>query len=181
MMALYLGCEVLLVVYYRTLAEFDHVKSGVSPQFAGNFGLFWGVIALVLIVYFLATAIKFYLLSTSILKSTTSLHYRMLEAIARAPISFFEQTPSGTLTNKFSNDIGVLDSSIVYTAKDMLAVPVVLLVAFFNLSQINMGILVPGAVIVALMILFFRYGRSVILACKQLELQSKSPIFNFLS
>lgn len=74
MIALYLGCEVLLVVYYRTLAEFDHVKSGVSPQFAGNFGLFWGVIALVLVVYFLATAIKFYLLSTSILKSTTSLH-----------------------------------------------------------------------------------------------------------
>jgi ABC-type multidrug transport system fused ATPase/permease subunit len=31
----------------------------------------------------------------------------------RSPASFFDSTPSGILINKFSNDLGVIDSSLI--------------------------------------------------------------------
>lgn len=37
----------------------------------------------------------------------------MINAIVRSPGSFFDTTPSGILTNKFSNDLGVIDNGLI--------------------------------------------------------------------
>jgi len=36
----------------------------------------------------------------------------MMFGIVRSPGSFFDNTPSGVLINKFSNDLGILDNTL---------------------------------------------------------------------
>ena len=44
----------------------------------------------------------------------------MILGIVRSPGHFFDQTPSGVLINKFSNDLGVLDNSLSQAFVDVL-------------------------------------------------------------
>ncbi len=55
----------------------------------------------------------------------------------------------------------------------------ILLVAFANLCQINMSMIFLVVVISVIGVLFFMYSRPVITKCKELELQTKSFIFQF--
>lgn len=42
------------------------------------------------------------------------MHNIMLEALMRAPLSFFEVTPIGRILSRFSKDVDVLDSSLPF-------------------------------------------------------------------
>ena len=42
----------------------------------------------------------------------------MIEAIVRCPGKFFDTTPSGILVNKFSNDLGILDNTMIFGLVD---------------------------------------------------------------
>ena len=44
----------------------------------------------------------------------------MIQAIVRSPSKFFDKTPSGTLINKFSNDLGIIDNTMVFGLIDAL-------------------------------------------------------------
>lgn len=44
----------------------------------------------------------------------------MVNGIVRSPGSFFDVTPSGTLINKFSNDLSILDNALPLALVDTL-------------------------------------------------------------
>jgi len=44
----------------------------------------------------------------------------MINGIVRSPCDFFDSTPSGRLTNKFSNDLGILDNTLAFAMCDLL-------------------------------------------------------------
>lgn len=54
-----------------------------------------------------------------------------------------------------------------------------ILVAVINVCYINWYFIFPGVFIVVMIILLFRYAREVIEKSKQLDLQKKSPIFQY--
>ncbi len=64
-------------------------------------------------MYLVTMWIKYICLNFCILNSSESIHESMIRAIMRSPASFFDSTPSGILINKFSNDLGVIDSSLI--------------------------------------------------------------------
>lgn len=103
----------------------------------------------------------------------------MIEGIVRSPGSFFDSTPSGVLINKFSNDLGVIDKNLIFSLIDTLEGPSIIIVAIINICQINIYFLIPASIIFIISLLFFKYARPVISACKQLDLQNKNPIFHF--
>jgi ATP-binding cassette subfamily C (CFTR/MRP) protein 4 len=43
----------------------------------------------------------------------------MIHGLVRCPSSYFDVTPTGRLVNKFSNDLGILDNTLVFVLVDM--------------------------------------------------------------
>jgi len=105
----------------------------------------------------------------------------MINAIVRSPGSFFDKTPSGMLTNKFSNDLGIIDNILILAMIDGFIGPITLLTAIVNICQIDVFILIPASVVLILALALFFYSRPVIIGAKQLDLQNKSPIYHFFS
>ncbi|KAL7746446.1 Transporter of the ATP-binding cassette (ABC) [Sorochytrium milnesiophthora] len=47
------------------------------------------------------------------IRGAVNLHNRMLSRVLAAPIAFFDKTPVGRLTNRFSSDIGSVDEDVI--------------------------------------------------------------------
>jgi ATP-binding cassette subfamily C (CFTR/MRP) protein 4 len=105
----------------------------------------------------------------------------MINGIVRSPASFFDSTPSGVLTNKFSNDLGVIDNSLIVGLIDGIDGPIAIISAIINMCLIDVYLIAPTIIIAIIAIIFFIYARTAIISCKQLDLQNKNPIFHFFS
>ena len=95
--------------------------------------------------------------------------------------SYFDVVPTGQLTNKFSNDLGIMDSSLAFTIIDVVEGPITTLVMLINIVEIDTFFLIPGAVNVIFLILYFLFCNRIIISAKQLDLRTKSPVFSTVS
>lgn len=71
-------------------------------------------------MFFIVLVIKYYCLAVTLLNASEANHLNMIKAIVRCPGKFFDTTPSGTLVNKFSNDIGIIDNVLFFGMIDAL-------------------------------------------------------------
>ena len=105
----------------------------------------------------------------------------MIDSIIRCPGRFFDIHPSGILINKFSTDLGIIDNNLIFGLYEAVEGPFMIVVALINLCEINLFFIIPTVIIAAIVVVFFLYSKPAILACKQLDLQNKSPIYHFQS
>lgn len=82
---------------------------------------------------FVSQVVKYFMISSVILLANTSLHEKMLEIVVRSPGSYYDTTPSGVVLNKFSNDLGVADNSLLLSFIELLEGPSIFIVAILNL------------------------------------------------
>lgn len=146
-------------IYFRLLAEFEDLKRGTSLHFEGNFTRFWTVLSIALIIALLLQITKLFMINISILLSNTSAHEKMMESVVRSPSSYFDRTPSGHVLSKFSNDLGVADSSLILCFIDVLEGPSIYLIALLNFWQISWILLLPLLFFSAAAAAFFVYSR----------------------
>lgn len=53
------------------------------------------------------------------IRGSRNLHQSMVEKVLRAPVNlFFDVTPTGTIMNRFSKDLQVLDNNIAFSIGD---------------------------------------------------------------
>uniref|UniRef100_A0A8C7QTM5 Multidrug resistance-associated protein 4 n=1 Tax=Oncorhynchus mykiss TaxID=8022 RepID=A0A8C7QTM5_ONCMY len=116
-----------------------------------------------------------------LVKAAQSLHNRMFNSILRTPVRFFDINPIGRILNRFSKDIGQLDSMLPNTFVD------------FSQSILqNIGVVVVAAAVmpwilipvVPLLIIFLflrRYFLQTSRDVKRLESTTQSPVFSHLS
>ena len=64
---------------------------------------------LITVVYFLTALLRNYVMGTVTLVQTKKLHNKMLFALMRTPLSFFDSNPVGRILNRFSKDISIGD------------------------------------------------------------------------
>jgi ABC-type multidrug transport system fused ATPase/permease subunit len=110
--------EGINTIYMRFLAEYDNQRNGTYLLFNKDMGLYWGILGLLQFCYFVIQTLKYFTLNICILLSNEKIHEDMINGLVRSPSNFFDITPSGRLINKFSNDLGILDTGLSFTLTD---------------------------------------------------------------
>ena len=105
----------------------------------------------------------------------------MIEGLVRSPSSYFDVTPTGQLTNKFSNDLGILDTLLAFIAIDALEGPIFIVVSMVNVFIIDTFFMIPGFFNLTFFVLFFLFCNQIILNAKKLDLRMKDPVFSTVS
>ncbi|CAL1598299.1 unnamed protein product [Knipowitschia caucasica] len=116
-----------------------------------------------------------------LVRSSQSLHNSMFSVVLRCPVRFFDVNPIGRILNRFSKDIGQMDSTLPITFVD-----------FYQLCLQNAGVVAVAASViplilvpVVLLLLLFLYLRRFYLQTsrdiKRLEATTRSPVFSHLS
>ncbi|OCT50344.1 ATP-dependent bile acid permease [Cladophialophora carrionii] len=110
-------------------------------------------------------------------RASWHLHEKLLTSILRAKFRFFDSTPLGQLTNRFSKDIQALDQEVAPVAIGMLHSAASVLTIVVLISVITPGFLVPGFFITILYVLtgllYIRSSRDL----KRIEAVQRSPLF----
>ena len=105
----------------------------------------------------------------------------MIHGLVRSPSFYFDITPTGRLNNKFSNDLGIMDSMLSEVFTDSLEGSITTLILIANVFSINLYFLIPGILNIAFIVAIFFYCKNVIIAVKDLDLSLKNPVFNMAS
>ena len=86
----------------------------------------------------------------------------MIYALIRTPSHYFDLTPTGQITNKFSNDLGILDNLIAFVLIDVVEGPTISIVMFINIVTIDTFFLIPGSINIIFLIIFFLFCKKII-------------------
>ncbi|KAH0531953.1 hypothetical protein TsFJ059_000711 [Trichoderma semiorbis] len=129
-----------------------------------------GVLWFALLIWFVLVVIA--------AKSGVSLHHRLLSAVVSAPLSLFTTTDLGSITTRFSQDIGILDNNNLPLAL------VVTIASFFGVLA-RAGLLAASSYYVAisfpfLAALYYFLQRGYLRTSRQLrllDLEEKAPVY----
>ena len=105
----------------------------------------------------------------------------MIHGLVRSPCTYFDQTPTGQLTNKFSNDLGVLDNALAFNLVDIFEGPLIMCVLLVNIFSIDLFFLIPGFLSAIFISIAFLFCKQPIVEAKQLDLRLKSPIYSMVN
>ncbi|XP_017479612.1 PREDICTED: multidrug resistance-associated protein 1-like [Rhagoletis zephyria] len=117
-------------------------------------------------------------LNIACIRASKLLHNEMLACIMFAPMAFFDTTPIGRILNRFTKDVDVADSSMVFNLRMGIMQFFRTIVAFLMISLEAPIIL---AAIAPIIILYYIIQRVYIASSRQLkriESTTRSPIYN---
>ncbi|OOF98777.1 hypothetical protein ASPCADRAFT_394152 [Aspergillus carbonarius ITEM 5010] len=141
-------------------------------------GMYIGIYALLFVIQFLGTAGGLWLFIITVINNTAmNLHTDLLSATLSAPFSFFQATEIGTLTNRFSQDMELIDMTLPLVASMFLAglaAGIVKLVILCVVSK-YLAAVIP-ALLISLVVLqkyYLRTSRQV----RLLDLEAKAPLY----
>ncbi|XP_061696778.1 ATP-binding cassette subfamily C member 4-like [Syngnathoides biaculeatus] len=116
-----------------------------------------------------------------LVNSAQTLHNRMFDAVLRTPVHFFQINPIGRILNRFSKDIGYLDSLLPWTFVDFTQVFLQVLGVILVSAIVMPWILIPFVPLLAVFLGLRRYYLQTSRDIKRLEATTRSPVFSHLS
>ncbi|KAM4711152.1 ATP-binding cassette sub-family C member 4-like isoform 2-T2 [Anableps anableps] len=140
-------------------------------------GVYGGLTATTILFGFMRNMILF----TVLVKSAQTLHNSMFNAILRAPVRFFDINPIGRVLNRFSKDIGQVDSMLPWTFTDFIQVFLQILGVIAVAASVIPWILIPVVPLLGLFLFLRRYFLQTSRDVKRLESTTRSPVFSHLS
>ncbi|MEV6598630.1 ATP-binding cassette domain-containing protein [Actinoplanes sp. NPDC051346] len=109
-------------------------------------------------------------------RAGTQLHDGMLRSVLRAPLSFFDRTPSGRITTRFSADMETIDLELPESTIDTLTIFVGLVVPWVLLAVVNPWALVLVLPVFALYLRWQGRTRSSTVEASRLAKQAAEPV-----
>nr|CAG4708823.1 unnamed protein product [Naegleria fowleri] len=115
------------------------------------------------------------------LKSSNRIHDKMLHGVLRAPILFFDQNPVGRILNRFTQDLNVTDSEMLFTLANGINTFLNIIMTLVLIAIITpLFLLVVFPVAIAFYIIQ-AYYRTTSRDIRRLESISKSPVLSHFS
>ncbi|KAK7061125.1 hypothetical protein VNI00_000861 [Paramarasmius palmivorus] len=153
----------------------EHNREVGSNEGMFNYLLVYGLSTLVSVLLSGSSSIVIWVFCS--IRSARRLHDSMLDALLRAPLSYFELTPSGRILNLFSRDIYVVDQILARMFQNLFRT---LATTLFIVSVI--GVSFPAFLIFIIPLAWFyarvmKYYLSTSRELKRLDSVSRSPIF----
>ncbi|CAG5865642.1 unnamed protein product [Menidia menidia] len=140
-------------------------------------GVYAGLTATSVVFGFLRSLVFFNVL----VNSAQTLHNSMFNALLRTSIHFFDINPIGRILNRFSKDIGYLDSLLPWTFVDFTQVFLQVIGVIAVAAVIIPWILIPVVPLLAVFLLLRHYFLHTSRDIKRLESTTRSPVFSHLS
>ncbi|MCJ1399110.1 hypothetical protein MMC11_002312 [Xylographa trunciseda] len=142
-------------------------------------GFYLGVYGLLAILAILGVVGGCYYLNLVIVpRSSKVLHARLLDTVMCAPLSFFTMTDTGTTTNRFSQDMTVIDTELPYALIDLSLMFVVAVMGaiLMCLSAGYFAATMPPIVLMVWVLqkYYLRTSRQI----RLLDLEAKSPLYS---
>lgn len=109
------------------------------------------------------------------------LHVQLLDAVLRAPTSFFETTPSGRILNRFTSDTEMCDNTLLQNLQQWINCVLPIVSTLVIISVIN-PIFVPWLLFLFIFyVALYRHSVSATRDMQRLNQVSRSPIFSQFS
>ncbi|XP_019207867.1 multidrug resistance-associated protein 4 isoform X4 [Oreochromis niloticus] len=140
-------------------------------------GVYAGLTATSVVFGFVRSLVFFNVL----VSSAQTLHNNMFNAILRTPIHFFDINPIGRILNRFSKDIGYLDSLLPWTFVDFIQVFLQVIGVIAVAAVIIPWILIPVVPLLVVFLFLRCYFLQTSRDIKRLESTTRSPVFSHLS
>uniref|UniRef100_A0A8D0AYB3 Cystic fibrosis transmembrane conductance regulator n=1 Tax=Sander lucioperca TaxID=283035 RepID=A0A8D0AYB3_SANLU len=139
--------------------------------------VFTGLTAAVIFFGFFRNIVLFHVL----VRSAQTLHNRMFNSILKTPVHFFDVNPIGRVLNRFSKDIGQLDSMLPWTFADFIQVFLQIVGTIAVSVSVIPWILIPVVPLLLVFLFLRRYFLQTSRNIKRLEATTRSPVFSHLS
>uniref|UniRef100_A0A673LQK4 Multidrug resistance-associated protein 4 n=1 Tax=Sinocyclocheilus rhinocerous TaxID=307959 RepID=A0A673LQK4_9TELE len=140
-------------------------------------GIYAGLTGATIIFGFMRSLFMF----NALVSSAETLHNRMFNSILRTPVRFFDINPIGRILNRFSKDIGHLDSLLPWTFVDFIQVFLQIIGVIAVASSVIPWILIPVLPLLISFLFLRRYFLRTSRDVKRIESTSRSPVFSHLS
>ena len=173
------GLSVLWSIVWNVSAQAPGVlvKSfGNSSSQATTFIIIFGITGLLAAVAITLVAVQIF--HSMVPKSSSSLHLNLLEAVVNAPLSFFTRTDIGSITNRFSQDMALVDSELPFAYADFVLSLIsccfgLALMATSGTGYFAATIPVVLAALYAIQKYYLRTSRQL----RLLDLEEKAPLY----
>ena len=152
-------------------------REGHSGQHALTFGL----LALISILMGFMSWIRSYGLASFGVRSSYRLHGDVLRSIFRAPMSFFDTTPTGRILSRFSKDLHSVDNELSDFIDIFVFIVLQLIVVMVTIVVITPYFAVVLPFLSTMYIVAMQYFRRVSRETKRLENITRSPIYSQFS
>ncbi|XP_048056290.1 multidrug resistance-associated protein 4 [Megalobrama amblycephala] len=140
-------------------------------------GIYAGLTGATIIFGFMRGLMMF----NALVRATETLHSRMFNSILRTPVRFFDINPIGRILNRFSKDIGQLDSLLPWTFVDFIQVFLQIIGVIAVASSVIPWILIPVLPLLICFLFLRRYFLRTSRDVKRIESTTRSPVFSHLS
>ncbi|KPJ19664.1 putative multidrug resistance-associated protein lethal(2)03659 [Papilio machaon] len=135
----------------------------------------YGALIVVCIVFTWNKLVVFYNIC---IKASINLHDSMFRGVTNAPMWFFHHNPSGRILNRFSKDIGQVDSSLPVTLLDCIGFFLEIVSVLVVVCLANWWLLLPTAVVAFLLFLLRELFLGTSRELKRIEAIARSPSLN---
>lgn len=152
-----------------------------SHTFSQAQGVYMGVYAVLGITQSLGLLSMGIIFSTFTIRSATTLHRRALQRVLHAPFSFFDTTPQGRITHRFSKDMDTLDNIIGEAMRTLIGTVVQVVGSIVLIAILTPYFLIPVAVILVLYFWIAAYYRSTARELRRIDAGLRSNMHEHFS
>ncbi|KAI0788813.1 metal resistance protein YCF1 [Abortiporus biennis] len=175
-----MGSQVVSVAANNTLRAWgEHNREAGDNEGVGKYLLGYGLFSLTSTILGALAAILIWVFCA--VRSAKHLHDSMLFAVMRAPMSFFEQTPTGRILNLFSRDIYVVDQILARVIQNVVrtlcTTAMIVTVIGYSFPLFLLAVPPLAWFYIRVMIYYLATSREL----KRLDAVSRSPIFAWFS
>ncbi|KAK0368673.1 ABC transporter [Colletotrichum limetticola] len=143
-----------------------------------NLGMYLGVYALLFAMACIGLSVECWLLFIRIISATAmSLHGDLLHTSLRAPLSFFQSTDTGSITNRFSQDLNLVDVTLPSNAINFASNACACIVKLIILCVMGKYLATSVPLLVGVLFFVQRYYLRTSRQVRLLDIEAKAPIY----